>query len=157
MEDPFYVIVINEMVMSKQNEKTKEVQQTISVCDIMKENTSEVIKKMEYQIPTFVQLYSDLYTEYLHSMEDLFGTCYIAEKQFYDKMGIDQKTLRSLDSYWKAITKTLVSQIEMSTNFQKAYVQTRIAGIKAFDEYMHLLMDYYAKVYQIELNPTYKP
>jgi len=144
------------MTMSKQDEKTSEVQQVISVSGIMKENASELIKKMEFQIPTFIQLYSDLYTEHLHSMEGIFGTFYIAEKQFYDEVGIDQQTLRSLDSYWKTITKTLVSQIEMSTNFQKAYVQTRIAAIKIFDEYVHLLTDYYAKASKIELIPANK-
>jgi len=63
-------------------------QDKISACDVMKENTSKVIKKMESQIPSYVQEYSDLYTEYLHTFDDLFGTCYISEKQFFWQVGI---------------------------------------------------------------------
>ena len=139
----------------KENEKT-DTKQMISVCDIMKGNATEIIKKMEYQIPMFLEMYSNLYTEYFQSMDKLFGTCYIAEKQFFDKLGIDQKILKELDNYWKALTKTTVSQIEISTNFQKAYVQTRIAGIKAFEEWMQLLLDYYAKAFQAGSIPVLK-
>ena len=71
----------------------------VSVCDIMKGNTSEIIKKMESQIPTYFQMHSDVYTEFLHTMDDLFGTCFIAEKEFFDKLNFDQYTLKFFDSY----------------------------------------------------------
>ena len=68
----------------------------VSVCDIMKGNTSEIIKKFEYQIPSMVQNYSNLYTAYLHLFDNLFGTCYINEKEFFDKLNIDQAILKQL-------------------------------------------------------------
>ena len=43
----------------------------ISVCDIMKGSTSEIIKKFEYQIPSLVQNYSNLYTAYLHLFDNI--------------------------------------------------------------------------------------
>jgi hypothetical protein len=118
----------------------------VSVCDIMKGNTSEIIKKMESQIPTYFQMHSDVYTEFLHTMDDLFGTCFIAEKEFFDKLNFDQYTLKLFDSYWKNITKMYSSQIDMSTNFLRAYSQMRISGIKLFDNYMHVMMESYAKM-----------
>jgi phosphoribosylanthranilate isomerase len=118
----------------------------VSVCDIMKGNTSEIIKKMESQIPTYFQMHSDVYTEFLHTMDDLFGTCFIAEKEFFDKLNFDQHTLKLFDSYWKNITKMYSSQIDMSTNFLRAYSQMRISGIKLFDNYMHVMMESYAKM-----------
>ena len=118
----------------------------VSVCDIMKGNTSEIIKKMESQIPTYFQMHSDVYTEFLHTMDDLFGTCFIAEKEFFDKLNFDQYTLKLFDSYWKNITKMYSSQIDMSTNFLRAYSQMRISGIKLFDNYMHVMIESYAKM-----------
>lgn len=118
----------------------------VSVCDIMKGNTSEIIKKMESQIPTYFQMHSDVYTEFLHTLDDLFGTCFIAEKEFFDKLNFDQYTLKLFDSYWKNITKMYSSQIDMSTNFLRAYSQMRISGIKLFDNYMHVMMESYTKM-----------
>ncbi len=74
------------------------------MCGVMKSKTSSVIRKMESQIPSYVQEYSDLYAEYLHTIDDLFGTCYISEKEFFDKLNIDQKTLKAFDnlsSFWE--------------------------------------------------------
>lgn len=131
---------------TKQNEKLSENKNVISICDIMKDNTAFLIKKIEFQIPTYVQLYSDLYTEYLRSLDNVFGTCYISQKEFFDKMGFDQKTLVSLKEYWNAITSTLLTQIEMSTNFQSFYIKTRIEAIKSFNRYIQISMENYARV-----------
>jgi len=120
-------------------------QDKISACDVMKDNTSKIIKKMESQIPSYVQEYSDLYTEYLHMFDDLFGTCYISEKDFFDKLGFDQETLKTFDNYSKTLTNFYSSQIEMSTNYLRAYVKMRISAIKSYDQYIHAMMDSYAK------------
>jgi len=121
-------------------------QDKISVCDVMKSKTSSVIKKMESQIPSYVQGYSDLYAEYLHTIDDLFGTCYLSEKEFFDKLNIDQKTLKAFDNLSGFWEKIATSQIETSTNFMRAYIQMRISAIKSYDKYVHTMMDSYAKM-----------
>ncbi len=127
---------------SNQNSHKKEPatkstkQDKISVCDVMKNNTSKIIKKMESQVPSYVQHYSDLYTEYLHMFDDLFGTCYIAEKEFFDKLGLDDKTLKTFDDYFSSITENYSKQIEMSTHLMRNYVKMRISAIQTFDKYM---------------------
>jgi len=120
-------------------------QDKISACDVMKVNTSKVIKKMESQIPSYVQEYSDLYAEYLHTFDDLFGTCYISEKQFFDNLGFDQERLKTFDNYSKTLANFYSSQIDMSTNYLRAYVKMRISAIKSYDRYLHVMMDSYAK------------
>ena len=120
-------------------------QDKISACDVMKDNTSKVIKKMESQIPSYVQEYSDLYAEYLHTLDDLYGTCYISEKQFFDNLGFDQETLKTFDNYSKTLANFYSSQIDMSSNFLKTYVKMRISAIKSYDRYLHVMMDSYAK------------
>ena len=121
-------------------------QDKISVCDVMKSKTSSVIRKMESQIPSYVQEYTDLYAEYLHTIDDLFGTCYISEKEFFDKLSIDQKTLKAFDSFWSFWEKTVTSQIETSTNFMRTNIQMRVSAIKSYDKYTHTIMDFYSKM-----------
>ena len=141
--------------INNKEQKNTETESTVSVCDIMKNNTSTIIKKMESQIPSYVQSYSDLYSEYLHSLDDLFGTCYIAEKEFFDKLGFDQNTLKAYDSYFKSITGYYSSQIEFSTSFLRTYVETRISAIKSYDSYMHVMMNSYAKML-LQFSETFK-
>ena len=117
----------------------------ISVCDIMKNNTSKVIKKLEAQIPSSVQQYSDLYTTYLHTVDDIFGTCYIAEKELFDKLNLDQRVLREFQVFSNVLTKTYLNQIEMSAKYVETYVQIRKSSLKTYDNFMHIMMDSYAK------------
>jgi len=128
-------------------------QDKIPVCDVMKSKTSSVVRKMESQIPSYVQEYSDLYVEYLHTIDDLFGTCYLSEKEFFDKLNIDQKTLKAFDNLSGFWEKTVTSQIETSTNFMRTYVQTRISAIKSYDKFVHTMMDSYAKTLSQLTNP----
>lgn len=111
----------------------------------MKNRTSEIVKKMECQLPLTVQQYSDLYTAYLHSIDDVFGTCYISQKEFFDKLGISQETLRNFDKYLESISKSYQNWIDLSSEYGHAYVQNRLSMIKSSDQFIHMAMDSYAK------------
>ncbi len=128
-----------------EEEKLESKDESVLFCNMMKNNTSTLVKKAASQIPTYVQLYSDVYTEYLHMVDDLFGTCYIGEKQFFEKFNIDSATMRVFSNYMNSLTNVYSSQIDMSTDFLKNYSQMRIAMIKSYDSYMHTMMDIYAK------------
>ncbi len=128
-----------------QKQITEKTKTKISICDIMKDNTSDIIKKMETQIPLNIQQYSDLYTAYLHTIDDVFGTCYISEKEFFDKLNIDQSILKGFQEFSKTITKTILDQIEISSKYMEAYVEMRIYSLKTYDNFMHEMMDSYAK------------
>lgn len=67
-----------------------------SVCGVMKDNTLDIIQKLESEMPSFFQEYSDLYTRYLHSIQDVFGTCSLAEKQYFDKLEVDQNIAKNV-------------------------------------------------------------
>lgn len=120
-------------------------QDKISICELMKGDTSEVIRKLECQIPSFVQNYSDLYSAYLHMFDDVFGTCYIAEKQYFDKFQIDPKILLLFKEYSQSLKHSMIESIEMNTKLFDAYVKTRISAVKSFDEYLHTMMNLYAE------------
>jgi hypothetical protein len=119
---------------------------SISICDLMKNNTAEILQKMEYQVPTYLQDYSDLFIRYLHSWNTLFGTCYISEKQFFDKLGYDHTALEPLDEYWKFIKNLFLAQIESNSKFVNDYVQFRISAIDLFDRSAASALDYYSKL-----------
>ncbi len=117
-----------------------------SICDIMKGTTSAIIQKMESQIPVNFQIYSDMYKEYLHMIDDLFGTCYLSEKEFFDKMNIDDRILKIMDSYGKTYTEIYSSQIENYSSFLKWYSKMRTSGMRSYDKFAHVMMDSYAKM-----------
>jgi len=131
----------------KREAESSEKKDTISICDIMKNNTAKIIREMESQVPTYTQLYSDLYTKYLHVIDDLYSTCYVSEKEFFGKLGMDKTTLGAFDAYWKFITDMTISQIELTTDFAKMYVQFRLSALDSYDKVVHLMMDSYAKAW----------
>lgn len=112
----------------------------------MKNNTSEILQKMEYQIPTYLQGYTDLFTKYLHSFNTSFGSCRISEKQFFDKFGIDHTVLDPIEQYWKFIKNLTLVQIETSSKFIEDYIQFRMAVIESFDKSTSSVLDYYSKM-----------
>ena len=134
-------------IMDKRNESGSEKQEEgkLSICDIMKEDTSEAIKKLESQVPLLVQNYSDLYTEYLHMFDDLFGTCYIAEKKFFDKLNINQEILKQIKKNSEAMKHNYLDNVDMTAKFFDTYVKMQISTVKSFDNYVHTMMESYAK------------
>lgn len=130
--------------MSK-TESVSKIENKVSICDIMKNNTSEITKKIESQAPSLMQKYSDLYMTYLHTIDDISGTCYISEKEFFDKLNIDQGILKELEKFSGALTKIYLNQIEISSKYLEAYVQMRVSALKTYDNFVHVMMDSYAK------------
>ncbi len=117
----------------------------ISVCDIMKDNTSKIIQKLESQAPARFQQYSDLYLEYLHTIDDVFSTCYISEKEFFDKLNIDQGVLKATKEYSKAFTNAFLDQINLYGKYREESIKTQISYLKTWDNLMHIMMNAYAK------------
>ncbi|MDE1861610.1 MAG: hypothetical protein KGI33_01730 [Thaumarchaeota archaeon] len=117
---------------------------TISVCDIIHSSANSIIEKMESLLPVNMELYSNFYTEVLHSAQDLFGACYIAENEILSKLGVSQKTLQAFGNYSRAATSMVLSQIEMANNVQRTSLQNQIAAVKSTDEYIRLMLDYYS-------------
>ncbi len=127
------------------NEKIRN--NVISVCDLLKDNTTKIIRKCETQTPIYAQLYGNYYNEYLHSLEDIFGTCYLSEKHFFDNLGMDTKSLDAIDKFWRGFTETTISHIDMYTNFRTVQFDTMVSFMKSYDHFVHLGMDYCANIF----------
>ena len=131
---------------SKPQEKTGDVTHHLSVCDVMRDNTNEVIMKIEGLLPSYIESFADMQAEGLRITRDFFGTCYIAEKELLEKMGVDQKAIESFDKYSKVITKTTVSEIDMMSNFQRTWVENIMSSMKSYDDYVKVMISSYAKM-----------
>ena len=130
-----------------------EESESASICNIFKDNTSKIINKLEMQIPSHFQIYSDMYKEYLHLLDDTFGTCVMSEKEFLDKMNIDNNIVKNINQYANYLTKIWVSQIENYDSYLKWYSKMRISNMKTYDEFIHEMMNTYAKsLYNIAKN-----
>ena len=130
------------------DDSSKEFQQkeSLSICDIMKEGTSEVIKEMESKMPSMFQSYSDMYAKYLHTLDDVFGTCYIAEKEFFDKLNIDQDILIQIKQNSKMIKRNHLEHIDMTSKLFGEYIKMGMKSIESFDNYSHVMLEAYAKM-----------
>ncbi|MCV0431116.1 hypothetical protein [Nitrosopumilus sp.] len=117
-----------------------------SICDVLKSDTSEIIKKLESQTPLIFQNYSNLYSQYLHMWDDLFGTCYISEKEFFDKLNIDPIVLKQIKKNSESIKKSSLEIIDMNSKFWDEYFKMRISAVKSYDSFLHSMMESYAKM-----------
>jgi len=131
---------------SNQLIENQNIMQKISPCGVISDNTSEIIQKLESEMPLFFQDYSDLYSKYLHSIKDIFGVCHLAEKQYFDKLDVNQDVLKQFNDYFKSITNTSKSQIDLSRDFLKYYFYFQLSLVDSSDKYTHTLMNGYAKM-----------
>lgn len=129
-----------------QTESQEDNTPTLSVCDVMRDNTNQIIMKFESLLPSFIESFANIQEEYLRIARDFFGTCYISEKKLLDKMGIDHKAIESFDKYLKVLTKYTILDIDMANNFQKTFVTNTIAAMKTYDGYVKLMLSEYAKM-----------
>ena len=139
------------MTTDKPTAKPKE--DKISICDLMKSSTSEIIQKAESQVPLYIQMYSDYYREYLHSLDNVYGTCYISEKEFFDNLNLDKNVLKMFSEANKTFTNLMTSQIDVYGNLFKNHLQVRLDTIRTWDSFMKMMMENYAKMLA-EFNKT---
>jgi hypothetical protein len=128
-----------------QSQNKKQDTPVLSICDVMSENTNQVIMKVESLLPSFIENFANLQEEYLRIVRDFLGTCYISEKEILDKMGVDHKAIEGFDEYLKVITKYTILDIDVANNFQKTLVTNTLSGMKSYDNYVKLMLSEYAK------------
>lgn len=117
----------------------------LSFCGILKNGTSDLIQKLESEMPSLFQEYSDLYTRYLHSIHDYYASCNIVEHQFFEKLAIKPELLKMFDIFFKSYTKILESQFDMTSNILRSYVQFRLSIIDSLDHISHSWIDLWSK------------
>jgi hypothetical protein len=116
-----------------------------SVCDIWKDNVHKIITKIEYQTPIYLQAYTQVHSEFLHCVDNLFGTCYIWQKQYFDKLGIDQKIVNAYGKLYQSWTNEAIQSMDVYANYKKFQADVIVDAMKIGNNYLHWWIDTFGK------------
>ena len=130
------------------NKKMAKDTQTESVSQILKNNTHEITKKLESQLPLKMQQFSELYTAYLHSMNNTFDSCITCEKELFDQSGVDKRIVKAFGEYTKTCTDYTLQQMDYYTQFRKYSTDVQLSVVKSWNDLMESMMNYNLKMFE---------
>lgn len=141
--------LIEAIKTSKKELDSSKQKATVFMQNIVKDNTLEIIEKIDSKIPTYVKLYSDLYKKYLHIASNFCNTSYLTQKEFFDKMGIDGTRLAMFDAYLESVKKMVLLQIDMNENMIQSYVCHRLTVLNFYDQVVNGSIANFAKMFSM--------
>ena len=96
----------------------------------------EILKKLEERIPLQIKSYSDFYREYMKIVEEIFDIDYAMENKMFGNFGLDEKSIKVLDDYMDIGSKFVTSQIDMSNEFFKGYLNMRLSVMESYNKFL---------------------
>jgi len=138
--------VIEVIKTSKIEHDLAEQKTTISIQNIVKDNASEIIEKIDSKIPTYVQSYSDLYKKYLHIASNFYTASYLAQKEIFDKIGMEDTRFVLFDTYLESVKKMTLLQIDITENMFQSHVGHRLMVLDWYDQMMNWSITNFAKM-----------
>ena len=130
-----------------ENKETVENIEIDSVSQILKNNTHEITKKLESQLPLKMQQFSELYTAHLHSINNTFDSCITCEKELFEKLGMDKGIIKVFGEYTKTCTDTMLQQMDQYAQFRKYATDTQLSVVKSWDDFMTSMIGYNIKIF----------
>lgn len=103
-----------------------------SLSTILEKHSLEILQKFESQLPLHVKSFSDFSREYINALKEAYNTGYIIENKIYGNCGLDEKSLRYFDNYADSISKFFISQIDLTTEFWKSFLTTRLSLMNSY-------------------------
>lgn len=113
----------------------------------MTDYASKVIEKMDSKIPTYVNLYSDMYKKYLHIIDNFYNNCYSNQKEIISKIGVNDAALTMFDVYLKSVRQMAILQIDITENMFKNYMGYRLTALDFYDQMMNSKMINFTKMF----------
>lgn len=141
--------LVEAIKTSKNEHDLSEQKTTVSRHSIMNDNTSEIIEKIDSKIPTYVQLYSDLYKKYLHIAGNFCTTSFLAQKEFFDKMWVNDTRLAMFDAYLGSAKQPVLLQIDINENMIQSYVDHRLVVLDFYDQMMRRNITNFVKMFSL--------
>jgi len=138
-------------IMSTSNVVKKEIVENTkidSVSQILKNNTHEITKKLESQLPLKMQQFSELYTAYLHSMNNTFDSCITCEKELFEQIGVDKRIVKAFGEYTKIHTDYMLQQMDYYVQFKKYSTDVQLSAVKSWDDLMASMVRYNLKMFE---------
>jgi len=138
-------------IMSTSNVVKKEIVENTkidSVSQILKNNTHEITKKLESQLPLKMQQFSELYTAYLHSMNNTFDSCITCEKELFEQIGVDKRIVKAFGEYTKIHTNYMLQQMDYYVQFKKYSTDVQLSAVKSWDDLIASMVSYNLKMFE---------
>lgn len=132
---------IEEKLDSKSN-----LDEYLSICDIWKDCVTKTIRKLESQTPVYLQTYLQVHNEYLHGIDNLFGTCYLWQRQYFDRLGIDKTIIKEYGKLCQVALSEMENFMESLTNNQKLRADSIIEMMKTSNHLIRQGIDWHAKM-----------
>ena len=107
-----------------------------SVSEVMEKHTMKVIKKLESHIPLQIKSFSDFSREYMKLLEEIYDIDYTIENKIFGNFGMDEKSIELLDNYLENGSRFYMSQIDMSNEFFKGYLNMRLSVMESYNKSM---------------------
>lgn len=101
--------------------------------DVMKENTARIMDKLDSQMPLYVKMHSDLYTEHNRLSENFFKAAYALEQAELNLLFHGQVP-EIVEPWIRLQANVTMSQIEMASMFLKWYPQMYVVTLKFLDQ-----------------------
>ena len=133
----------NNQIENKKSEETE----SDSISQILKNNTHKFTKKLESQLPLKIQQFSELYTAYLHSVNNTFDSCTTCEKELFEKLGVDKGLIKAFGEYTKAYADGMIQQMDYYAQFRKYSTNTQLSAVKSWDNFMTSMIGYNLKIF----------
>lgn len=111
-----------------------------STFDMIKENTSKVMSKMDSQIPLYVKMHSDIYRRYRHMMDDFFDAGYALERAELDILFRNDGARKAAETATRLYSNAILANLGMYGEFLKWYAHAQRANMRAMDNIYHGFM-----------------
>ena len=135
-----------ENINQIENKKSEETESD-SISQILKNNTHKFTKKLESQLPLKMQQFSELYTAYLHSVNNTFDSCTTCEKELFEKLGMDKGLIKAFGKYTKVCTDSMLQQMDYYAQFRKYSTDAQLSAMKSWDNFMASIIEYNLKIF----------
>ena len=136
-------IVNNNQIENKKSEETE----SDSISQILKNNTHKFSKKLESQLPLKMQQFSEIYTAYLHSVNNTFDSCITCEKELFEKLDMDKGLIKAFGKYTKVCTDSTLQQMDYYAQFRKYSTDAQLSAMKSWDNFMTSMIGYNLKIF----------
>ena len=136
-------IVNNNQIENKKSEETE----SDSISQILKNNTHKFTKKLESQLPLKMQQFSEIYTAYLHSVNNTFDSCITCEKELFEKLDMDKGLIKAFGKYTKVCTDSTLQQMDYYAQFRKYSTDAQLSAMKSWDNFMTSMIGYNLKIF----------
>jgi ribosome-binding protein aMBF1 (putative translation factor) len=135
-----------ENINQIENKKSEETESD-SISQVLKNNTHKFTKKLESQLPLKMQQFSELYTAYLHSVNNTFDSCTTCEKELSEKLGMDKGLIKAFGKYTKVCTDSMLQQMDYYAQFRKYSTEAHLSAMKSCDNFMTSVIGYNLKIF----------